>query len=523
MKALIVDDERHVRSSVRKLIDWGQEGVSTILEAESGSEAKAIILNQQPQVVITDIMMPDLTGIQLMEWLETNHPTCKKIVISGYNDFELVRNVVKYGGTDYILKPIVPAQLLEAIRKAVREWSDDERERQDFMRKSIEVNGLKPLYQDRLLSKFIEHPEHKEDLFREFPQLADVQICRVGVTQLEWVGSRFMNKFSKDIDLLSFAMTNIFNEILVRNDRGIAFRNWNRHAEIVMLFWGELAQAEQLLTEVTRMIKLMYNVNLAVGLGDAAAFPDKVRDSYLQGCKALHSRNLLAPSSLIHVFQADFPRRSPSLRFTDYADKIWMSIKTKNPENIREAVQEWMKPLSELDTISLEQFNLWRDGLNVTITDWLTEAEHSADPLPDFPLPCDELGNFSLAIFQEALFERFIRLSATVTPNAGKNNTMQEIALYIQNHYNRDITLQEISRIFFLNRDYISRRFKQEFDETIVNYMSKIRIDKAKRLLKQADMPIGAIAQTVGYEDEKYFSRVFKKYEGMTPKEFRNQ
>lgn len=100
---------------------------------------------------------------------------------------------------------------------------------------------------------------------------------------------------------------------------------------------------------------------------------------------------------------------------------------------------------------------------------------------------------------------------------------MQEIALYLQNNYNREITLQEISDQFYLNRDYISRRFKQEFDETIVNFISKIRIDKAKKLLIQADMSIATIAQTVGYEDEKYFSRVFKKYVNMTPKEFRNQ
>src|SRR5690606_23686769 len=106
MKVLIVDDEKHVRNAIKLLVPWGDFNINTILEAPNGIKAKEIIKSENPQMIFLDIMMPVMNGIELLEWINKLYPACKAIIVSGYDDFQFMKKTIKYGGIDYILKPI---------------------------------------------------------------------------------------------------------------------------------------------------------------------------------------------------------------------------------------------------------------------------------------------------------------------------------------------------------------------------------------------------------------------------------
>ena len=155
MKALIVDDELHVRDAINLLADWQKHGITEVLQASNGEEAMDIIERYSPQIVMTDMRMPRKDGCELLSWLQAHRPDIKALVISGYDDFQLVRHAIRHGGLDYILKPVEPGALDEALNKAVSAWRSEEQSRQQVTRLNIEMNQMKPLYDDQLLTDLV--------------------------------------------------------------------------------------------------------------------------------------------------------------------------------------------------------------------------------------------------------------------------------------------------------------------------------------------------------------------------------
>ncbi len=143
MKALIVDDERHVREAIRLLVDWETYGIKSVLEAQDANSAIDLIERERPQIIFTDMMMPGTMGTELLAWIQQHAPRTKTIVISGHDDFDFVRKTVMYGGIDYILKPIDPIQLNEAVSKAVASRKQEDEGSEQEQRKTIEINQLK--------------------------------------------------------------------------------------------------------------------------------------------------------------------------------------------------------------------------------------------------------------------------------------------------------------------------------------------------------------------------------------------
>ncbi|GAE32113.1 response regulator transcription factor [Alkalihalobacillus hemicellulosilyticus] len=124
MKAMIVDDEKHVREGLRLLAEWERFGIKTVLEAEDGEEAMQVIAKEHPQIIFTDMRMPKKDGVALMKWLYTSNWKAKTIVVSGYDDFRYLKETITYQGFDYLLKPINPTELNETLQRAVSAWNE---------------------------------------------------------------------------------------------------------------------------------------------------------------------------------------------------------------------------------------------------------------------------------------------------------------------------------------------------------------------------------------------------------------
>ncbi|WP_026583272.1 response regulator transcription factor [Bacillus sp. J33] len=143
MKAIIVDDEKHVREGLMLLADWNRYGINTIMEAADGNEAVKLITEHRPEIIFTDMRMPKRDGISLLKWIHSSDISSKTIVVSGYDDFEYMRNAICYKSFDYILKPIDPEILNETLERAVTEWN-----RQSFPEKDQQNhNGEKNVIQ----------------------------------------------------------------------------------------------------------------------------------------------------------------------------------------------------------------------------------------------------------------------------------------------------------------------------------------------------------------------------------------
>ncbi|MZQ84775.1 response regulator [Paenibacillus sp. 5J-6] len=536
MKVLLVDDEKHVRDAIRLLVNWQQHGIDTILEAPDGESATALIAQHHPEIIMTDMMMPIMNGVKLLEWLHANAPDAKTIVISGHDDFSLLRHTLKYGGTDYILKPIDPGQLNEALDKAIQAWTKDEELRQTNRELNIEMNTIKPMYWDKLLSGIIAEPSTyesaAEQLDKELHLTRSINECRVAILSLDTMERSVKNKFSQNMDLLLFSLTNICNEFLTTDGRGYAFRHWHSETEIVLLLWKDLLGAEAFLEKINEGMRTALHTRVDFGIGRLHAFPADVTLSYQEARDALRKRNLKARDTWIHSMLNPAKSPQPALTFTQYEEKMNLAIRSGSTQQIEEVIQMWMDNVKQSEVITLEQLDLWWREYTVMKRRWVQQffsgisEDKVKEMLTDDPtsviVPLDEQGILSLSQWQQELTRSIVHMSKMLLENQHKDkNVIFEISEYLQNHYHEDVTLQEIASRFFLSREYISRKFKQEFEVNLSDYLGQIRMSKAKVLLRNPHLRISQVAEMVGYQDEKYFSKVFKKLEGITPNEYR--
>ncbi|WP_308638159.1 response regulator [Paenibacillus silvisoli] len=560
MKALIVDDERHVREAIRLLVPWQRFGIETVLEADDGSTGIALIRSERPALVFTDMMMPVMGGEQLMAWMAEHAPESKIIVISGHDTFDFVRTAVKYGGMDYILKPIDAEQLTSAVERAVGSWRSEDASRQRARGQDIELNQLKPLYTEQLFAALLKGTGSAQEFSTAMvphgmrlaasdaagagaadnlggpagtAATASLPQIRVAVLELTSAPPAIADKFgSSGRDLFAYAVANIVNEMLRERQAGHAFRHHaGAEQEIVLLFWDGAIDVAALLVEFNDALFAALKARLAIGVGGFAAFPAGLAASYRQARSALMQRNLRAAGKCIHSFDAGAASANaePALFFSTYEERVRFAVQNGNPDGIRKALQPWFDALDQRSRVTPENLLLWRREFQLAASIWESsakvEAPYAGDGNGSGHVPIDAGGAFDYMAWKEAFVREACEIANRLHAGTERNSTstIRDIASHIEKYAHEDLTLQSISDRFHLSREYISRKFKQDLGQNVSDFITECRINRAKILLASAQLRITQIAEMAGFQDEKYFSKVFKKCTDCTPSEFRKR
>lgn len=536
MKALIVDDEQHVRDAIRMLIDWDRYGIRKLYEAPEGAVAMDVIQKERPEIVFTDMRMPIKDGVELLQWLHEHYPDCKVIVISGHDDFDYVRHTVKYGGIDYLLKPIVVEELNEALSKAIESWNIENEARRMQQMRNIEINQIKPVYWDKIFSSLVQqesfYPDLQMEIEQEFRIKGSLEQARIAIMSTDTMPRLIMNKFASHLDLLFFSLANIVNEYLLEDRIGYAFRYWNSLEELVIVSWGAHDLFLERVHRINEGVRLTLGGALDIGIGNMRPFPKGLQESYKEAQTALKQRNLLQTTGRIHHVGQQGTPRITALPFSKHETDFRAALFSGQEGQIDAAVAGWITALKRFEHITVEQLELWNQEYAMFKSRCFSEF------MPDEPkdasvnvavqehdaliIPLDDEGKLSFELLYEEVKRDLLKLSGLLTKLCQRERSIiYEIVDYIEQHYQEDISLQHIAEQFYLSREYISRRFKQEMKENISDYITRLRIEKAKLLLHNPQLKINEIAELVGYRDEKYFSKVFKKIVGRSPNQYR--
>ncbi|NMO97231.1 response regulator [Paenibacillus lemnae] len=536
MRALIVDDESRVRKAIRLLVHWEEHGITEVHEAKNGMEAMELIPQLRPHIVLLDMMMPLKNGMDLMEWMNEHTPSTKFLVISGHDDFDYVRSTLRYNGLDYILKPVDEEQINSAVAKAAGIWHSEEEERQAAQRQNVQVNEYRPAYSERLLSALIEDEHAQAQTMRRLQDdriiPADITGISLGVLQVDVSDQALFQRFGNQWDLLMFALLNICNEFLQENSRGLAFRYPGVKNHIIFLMWGHPETRISLLEQINQGMENTLGRRMHFGLSSPGHSLDEIPKLYRQVNAVLGTRNLLEMNHYIH--SAERPEdtgRFPQLPFSHTEDAWRLAVLSGQETVIREAVQAWTSDIRKSGRISPEMLKQWNRDIERFLTGLPYEISPSAaDPLlaeyqqaaAEFTAPDPYRYRLHLQDWQDYWEELLLLMSRTLQslkPEGGE--LIQDITSYIDHHYASDVSLYDLSAQFHVSREYVSRKFKQTHGINIPEYINRIRTAKAKVLLRSPDMKISKIAETVGFKNEKYFSLVFKKHEGLSPNDYR--
>ncbi|MFT8322167.1 MAG: response regulator, partial [Bacillus sp. (in: firmicutes)] len=350
MKALIIDDEKHVREAIKLLADWEQNGIQQIYEASNGEEAIDYIKKYKPEIIFSDMKMPKMDGAQLLEWIKKNQSSSKTIVVTGHDDYHYMRKAIHFGSADYLLKPIDPDILNHALENVVQEWKKEEQDRKKSVSSYQLMNQMKPIYRDRKLTQFLNSTVIKEELYEEW----GFHLARNYTIALVQINGKSIQAFRNDRDLTYFSILNVINEILIKRNIGIAFRYLSNKGEIVIIYWADRKVITESLIQIYESLVQLLEVSCPICLGVPVMDSSMLKKSYDEAKQLLLDSNILEKRDIRVYLQKE--KGAPELKsLMAYSADIKLAVQTGDQKILSELLERITNDYTREQYFSLKQ------------------------------------------------------------------------------------------------------------------------------------------------------------------------
>lgn len=524
MNVLIVDDESHVREAIQLLLPWRELGFDRITAAESVEEAVSAIQRERPELAIVDVVIGNVLGMELMNYINDQKLNTKVIVISGHDDFQYVRAMFILGALEYLLKPIEQDRLLEAVHKALSQMRGKQGAAEEFA-VDKQFKNISPDYQHGLLRKLF-RPELSgrayEELTRISPQFKTFGWCRI----LHCTGSTlpvheegYMLKLSR--------LINKMQEKLESEGKGTVFQNMQPSMDIVILIYG--TGEINFEKEVLALKKLAVGENCVLNLGSSRIhkFPEELEAAWEEARVASDHISITGIFSIRDYEQG--MRRIYLKENLQMENALRSAVILGNIVSVEEKLAVWGEAVMDRRpcTVGLLR-SLW-DSFFLMYRRW----ERSVEEMDEGLFLKGQVRNFGDILSGpwentlNRMYQYFLEITADLIESRRQiqnaSGMMPKVVDFLELNYMKRISQQECADYFHINKDYLSRAFKKHTGTGMAKYLNNIRIRKAEELLKSTELQIQEIADQVGYFDSKYFSRQFKLVTGMTPAQFRQK
>ena len=535
IKVFLVEDEMVIRRGIKNSIDWEKEGYIFCGEASDGELAYPMIIKEKPDILITDIRMPFMDGLELCKLVKKELPNIKILILSGYDEFDYAKEAIRLGVTEYLLKPISSGKLLEALN-GVSESIRREKEDKDLVRKYME--------------EMRENTEHEKQKF--FEQMIAGNLSMADALE---TGKKYeMNLSAGMYNLLLFRFTlgeenRKSGELL--GEAEYAIEKLTERLEYVFEFqrgvegWAFLLMAdneEQMSERVKELSKdleeIMKNYSTIAyfgGIGQPVARLRELEESFREAERALAARFTMELNRIISVEDIRMAQNVDTLddieimSFGEIEKTRSMLEKFLNngaEDEIDEFVDVYINELPEenLKSVLMRQYIIM-DAYIVM----MSFCEKIEGIEGEMQAQSEELKNSMKTIQTLEEIKNYIRMllkkiiGVRDTISGRRYSDIIEIAKdQIRKTYMSDeISLNTIAAEVGMSPSYFSSIFSKEMGKTFVEYLTEIRMDRAKELLMCSSMKTSEIGYEVGYKDPHYFSYIFKKTQNCTPKEFR--
>lgn len=534
LKIFLVEDESVVREGLRDNIPWQQYGYRFVGEAADGEMALPLIQKTQPDVLLTDIKMPFMDGLSLSKIVHQEFPEMKIIIISGYDDFEYARQAIAVGVEQYLLKPITRANLQKVLTE-LKQKIEAEQEQKNYQEKfQKESRDYEQFSRTNFFVKVFEGRMPVQDIYEEAAKLSlkinapcynllmfGLQEKRAG----ENSGSESEEFARKREELLYY---------FVRYPEHIVFR-WNINTYGVLIK-GSAEQMKELTARCLENVKRICEPTEEQFHWYAAVGDPVERLSLLAECYGkvnhLFAFRFLMPD--VHIFTKEVTDQYMPVEKGSRIGDIDSSkvdpelvkdfLMSGSRDEIADFVNSYLFSIQEALKSRLFQNYLVFHIHFVTVAyvesigcdkkeflDMLGEEQ-----IQDVNLSTEELSRYIQNIFQKAM-----ELRDRESANQSKKILKKAIDYIEENFAQETLSLNTVANAVNVSANYFSAIFSQEMQVTFIEYVTQKRMEKAKKLLRQTEKHAGDIALLVGYKDPHYFSFVFKKTQGCTPREYR--
>ena len=511
---LIVDDERMIRNGLRDLIPWQSLGISQVYTAASGREALSIVEEQTIHIVLTDICMPEITGIALIEHIRRQDQDLPILVLTGYDDFEYAQQCCKMHVQDFILKPIDEDTLMLAIQKQIR-FLEEQKERKQYQKILSRAQGIHDSLRLERTMRKIAHAEldipEAQSVFREYPYLKDqaMQVALLILPLSEGENWQDENAFH----LLS--IKNICLEMVDMLQEGVTFEDVQGKIGVVFFLGEEMADTYSRLEQINTRIKDERNASVKMVQGSVVQGFSQLPISYND---AIHLLQETGQDVDIRIHQNEQIAQRMNDFYQAYGElKTFICANINDEEKLAQSLLLWKK--------LCDQHNLSLPFIRRTSFEFVSSLYYAylSATNQETNLHLDSVLSGLQSSDRKSIFmiinqfaERLCR-----TDKQEINEIVCRAKQYIHNHLHDDLSVSSIAAYLYVNSNYFSRLFKKASGEGCNEYITRKRIEKAKILLETSGLQTGKIAEMIGYRDKNYFSLTFKKLTGFSPTQYR--
>lgn len=523
---LLVDDERITRQGICNTIGWEELGIGEVFQAANGKEALELFERHLPDIVMSDVKMPVMDGIQLAKEIKRKRPNTPVIFMSGYSDVGYLKAAVQESAVDYILKPIDQDDLEEAVKKAVDAVGDTKKRQRLHQEMKGLIDKYRPYYQRDFIARVQATNAGLPELKQQFAlcgfPFADHDSFTAALLHLEY--GREEN--GPEIALLATEAEQLLARYVAEKiPCGILYRN---NESMFTLVWASSSQevTPSIFQDIIQFLDSRLPVRCSVGVGSGCMGIYDISESIQCAERAL-SRTFYEGVGNVYFYTGATQDHAISLQPSlDLVKQVCIGIVSHNLEISRNAIQNLTEELEAQEFVNMDY--LWsycayffsavlsqlysqQNQMDITHLDLLIRVQ---TVLPTCRTAAD-MTQFLISVLDD------LNVMFSKSPRSSGEVLAQEVEDYLERHYGEDITIQELSVHFYITPAYLCRLFKKETSKTINEALREIRIEKAKELLRQGDFRLYDIAPKVGYQDIKYFSRMFKAYTGLSPSEYR--
>lgn len=530
-KVLVADDEYWIRENLRTIIQWEEYNFIFMEPAIDGNDVIHKMSVEAPDILIIDINMPFKNGVEVITLIKERYPDVVPIVLSGYSDFDYVRESLLAGAIDYLLKPLTKMNLINVLSKAIEiinQRIDSEREKLVMEEKLLRASSI--LYDQELSSMIIAEEISMVDR-STVNKVLEIDLDFIGfhLALIKITPFNIAPKIQEDSQdsYISYSIKKIIGRY-TNNEKTIIFNNMYVPNEFILIADIE---KEKLNTICDCLIEELYkftSAHINIAISSYYYSLKKMHDAYSEAESTLMLRKYILENAKMWAY--DIKDSTIQKRMTtEIENQLIFAIQNQNRKLVRQLIFKdiglkncqkngwlYIEVKQTVDRIIGILFNTTmqsHSSLEILAIDNLIEIVNKNLEAFNIEEVCNGI---------EQIIDEYLDLVVTYTDNDTIKSTVRLAARYIQENYFEDLSLSSLSKQFHVESSYFSRVFKKEMGDNLMLYIAKRRIEKAIELINKKELSLTEISYLVGYDDYSYFNRVFRKITGKSPSEYKS-
>ncbi|UKS28192.1 response regulator [Paenibacillus sp. HWE-109] len=502
LRVMFADDEPYMLEGLRLMIDWHKLGFEVCGEALDGEDALAMMASTRPHLVLTDVRMPVIDGLELIELAANLHPEVEFIILSGYADFEYAKRAMRHGVANYLMKPLNEGELVAAVEAVVNTIQARETHNQyeSAALDRLRLETISKLMQGEIGQKWM-------DQANALLNLHESSSIRCILLEPDVQAQAQLNLKQVIEDMIKLPQATLF-------PFGIGIE---RQGFLLVSGPEAPVPSPAIIIELVAGVRNKWGSSLSFSVSGEHKGPHALKEAFREGLMAEMCK---FPSGAegIYIYQGEQSVETLPA-FVGMTESILDAIGSGCSETVRAHVHQLFVALSR-QSVSESWVRAYLGNIKLEILKAITQSSGEPVWAPNWIAPTVPM---DISLLERKVMQEFLQAAEWISlkKGIGQDAVISAAEDYVKSHYSEKLQLQHVAEHFRLNPAYFGQRFKKQVGLTFNEYLHVVRIDEAKKLLRREELKISDVADRLGYSDSEQFVTKFKALTGLLPSSYK--